>query len=182
MRIIAGKLKGMTLHTFDFLSTRPTTDKVRQAVFNMIQFDIKNSTFLDLFAGSGSVSLEAISRGASRVVVVENNQASIKLIKKNFEKTKQPLTLIAMDYKKAINKLAAEQEVFDFIYLDPPFESSYLNQALKMIDEGNLLKLTGLIICEQDKTKDIEIPLNFDIKNSKKYGSIAITTVGYKDV
>ncbi len=177
MRIISGKFKGTQLNSFEFDNIRPTTDRVRENIFNKIAFDIKESYVLDLFGGTGAVSLEFISRGA-KVVTVDNNENSVKLIKKNFEKCKTPANLMFCDYKKALKMLKEKGQKFDFVFLDPPFESQFGQVAMQLISDYDLLNSDGVIIFEHLTGKKFDIPENFEIKDEKKYGTISVSYLG----
>lgn len=175
MRIIAGKFKGLSLYSFNEDNIRPTPDKVRQAIFNTIQFDIAGSSFLDLFAGTGGVSLEAISRGAGYVATVEKDKRSLQLIKKNFNKANASCNLFALDFAKAIKNFSSDGRKFDFIYLDPPFNTPLMERAINDICKHDILKDDGLIICEHEQSSEFTIPERLKIVNDKKYGSVAVT-------
>ena len=179
MRIIAGKFKGLQLNTFDYDNIRPTTDRVRENIFNKIAFDIMESKVLDLFGGTGGVSLEFISRGAN-VTTVDNNDNSVKLIKKNFEKCRVKPNLMFCDYKKALKILDEKGERFNFIFLDPPYDTDYGEKAIKFISQSNLLN-GGLIIYEHLSDKKFDLPDNFDICDEKKYGTISVSYIRKKD-
>ena len=137
MRIVAGKHRGLNLEEFEADNIRPTTDRVRENIFNKIQFDIPDSSVLDLFAGTGAVSLEFLSRNAKRVVSVDNNNNSIRVITKNFAKAKEKLELIKADYKEAVKQLRGNK--FDFIFLDPPYHLGFGSEALELIAQYELL-------------------------------------------
>ena len=169
MRIVAGKHRGLTLEEFDADNIRPTTDRVRENIFNKIQFDIAGSSVLDLFCGTGAVSLEFLSRNADRVVSVDNNPNSVKVIEKNFAKAKEKLNLLKCDFKDAIKQLSTNK--FDFIFLDPPYDSDFGEQAIDFILKNNMLKKDGLIIFEHIDKKHLLIDTDlFIITRSKKYG------------
>ena len=138
MRIIAGKHKGLKLETFEVGNIRPTLDRAREGIFNKIQFDVPNSECLDLFGGTGAISLELLSRGASKVTIVDVSFDSCKLIQKNFEKAKESLNLIKMDYMQALEFLKKDR--FDMIFLDPPFASDYAQNAIIKIMHEKMLK------------------------------------------
>jgi len=177
MRIIAGKLRGLKLNEFDADNIRPTIDRVREAVFNKIQFRIKDALVLDLFCGTGAVSLEFVSRGAE-VTSVDNNPSSIKLIKENFKKAKIAPNLIESDFKTALKKLVASQ--FDIVFLDPPFATNYGEEAIKFLAEHNMLKSDGVIVYEHAAGKTFEIPQNFSVVDQKKYGTIVVSYLEQK--
>lgn len=173
MRIIAGKHKGLNLNTFDFDGTRPTTDKVREAIFSKIQFDIMDSNCLDLFGGTGAITIELLSREAKSVVVCDNNIKSINLIKNNALKAKESPIIIKGDFKTTLAKLKLENEKFDIIFLDPPFKSNFGQSSINLIEEYDLLKEDGILIYECEKNTQIKLNL-FKIVDEKIYGIIKV--------
>ncbi len=172
MRIIAGKLRGLKLNEFDADNIRPTIDRVREAVFNKIQFRIKDASVLDLFCGTGAVSLEFLSRGA-KVTSVDNNPNSIRLIKENFKKAKITPNLIEADYKSALKKLSDNQ--FDIVFLDPPFATTYGEESIRFLAQHDMLKPDGIIVYEHSVDKAFEVPENISLVDQKKYGTIAVS-------
>ena len=128
MRIISGTARGTKLYTLEGLTTRPTLDRVKEALFNIIQNEIPDSIFLDLFSGSGAIGLEAASRGAKKVILCDKSKEAIQIIKKNVEKThlKEKIELYNTDYEDLIiNKLA---ENVDIVYIDPPYQSNFASR------------------------------------------------------
>lgn len=180
MRIIAGKYRGLKLNEFEYDNIRPTIDRVRESIFNKIQFNILNADVLDLFGGTGAVSLEFISRGAN-VVTVDNNSNSIKLIKQNFSKAKINPNLLEMDYMKALKKLKSDNKSFDIIFLDPPFDTDFADKALDFIANENMLNDDGIIVYEHVLDKAVNIPNNLEIVDEKKYGTIKVTYLERKN-
>lgn len=180
MRIVAGKHRGLVLHEFDADNIRPTIDRVRENIFNKLQFRIPNACVLDLFGGTGAVSLEFISRGASRVITVDNNVNSINLIKKNFAKAKENLNLLTFDYMIALDKL--KNDKFDIIFLDPPFDTKFGESAISIIANNGMLKNDGMLVYEHSIDKNFKLPECCEILDEKKYGTIIVTYVGVKDV
>ena len=182
MRVVAGKYKGVSLNEIKSDNIRPTTDKVKEAIFSKIQFDIRDSSFLDLFAGTGGMGIEAISRGANPVYFADNNENSIKLIKSNFAKIKLTnFNLLNMNFIKALNYFRDNSIKFDFIFLDPPYHENYGEKSIKRILEYNLLNDDGIVIYERLREKEFEIPEQFEIFDEKNYGTIAVTYLRYKD-
>ena len=180
MRIVAGKYKGVVLNTFDLDDVRPTPDKVREAVFSKIQFGIGDSRWLDLFGGTGAVGLEALSRGASSVVVADSSDNSAGLIVSNYAKCKIRPDLYRLNFIKTIERLAGSNKQFDYIYLDPPFASNYGEKAVKLIKANNLLAEGRLIIFEHLRTKDVSMCQEYyKVLDEKYYGTIAVTYLGY---
>lgn len=175
MRIVAGKHRGLNLEEFDADNIRPTTDRVRENIFNKIQFDIPGSTVLDLFCGTGAVSLEFLSRNADKVISVDNNNNSIKLIERNFAKAKEKPNLIKADFKVALNQVSNEK--FDFIFLDPPYHTTFGSEALYIIADSNILEDDGIIIYEHLVETQFNCPTGFEIYDYKKYGTIAVSFI-----
>lgn len=172
MRIISGKYKGKKLNGFNIDGTRPTMDRVKESLFAMIQNHINGSIVLDLFAGSGALGLEAISNGAKKCYLIDNNQIAIKTIKENSINIKEDINIINIDYKKFLKET---KEKFDIIFLDPPYQSNQLNKALKIIEERNLLNENGIIICEYEKIEPIT---NLKLLKNKSYGPKNIKIYG----
>lgn len=179
MRIIAGKHKGLNLNTFDAENIRPTADRVREAIFSKLQFIIKDADILDLFGGTGAIGLEFLSRGARNVVVCDNNQKSVNLIKQNYLKAKENPNLIIKDYSDALFSLKGK--TFDIIFLDPPFATDFGERAIEKIYEYNLLASDGIIVFEHGIEKEYTTD-KFDIIDNKKYGTIMVTYLKVKDV
>jgi len=154
MRVITGSARGAKLKTLDGLSTRPTADRVKEAIFNIIQFDVEGRRVLDLFAGSGQLAIEALSRGASYAVLVDQNQEAVKVVKENLKKVKldQRATVLQADY---LRYLSTAHDRFDLIFLDPPYAEKMLENALQKISEIDILSEGGIIICERPREKAI---------------------------
>ena len=123
MRVISGTARGKKLNSLAGLETRPTLDRVKEALFNILQFNIKEASVLDLFSGSGALAIEALSRGAKQAVVCDNSNKAIKIIKENLEATRliEKTEIINKDYIEALKKLNKESKKFDIIFLDPPY-------------------------------------------------------------
>lgn len=182
MRIISGTVRGTKLYTLEGENTRPTLDRVKEALFSKIHFRLQNAIVLDLFAGSGALGLEALSRGAEYAYFGENSYQAAKIIIKNIEKTKMKnkANLIVKDYTKVLEKL--KEIKFDIIFLDPPYATNYDIEAIKIILENDLLKNNGCIILETDsneKENKLE-ELNIKIDDIKKYGRIKLLTLSRK--
>ena len=170
MRVISGKYKGLNLDGFNIIGTRPTMDRVKESMFAMIQGNLKNSICLDLFAGSGSLGIEALSNGAKFCYFVDNNEEIYKILKNNLSKLKDNnYQLFFKNYKQAL-KLFKEQNIkFDLIILDPPYKLNLINDILVYIYENNLLSDNGIIMCEYE-TEEVKND-NFVLLKHKKYGS-----------
>lgn len=175
MRIVAGKHRGMTLHEFEASNVRPTIDRVRENIFNKIQFGVPNSCVLDLFAGTGAVSLEFLSRGACKVVSVDNNRKSIDIIKKNFSRAQESGEIVQEDYLHALDLY--KNTKFDYIFLDPPYDSDYGERAIFKIAELDILHAQGLIIYEHAIGKKFQLPQGYKVKDLRKYGSVEVSYI-----
>jgi len=178
MRIIAGKYRGRKLLELTHLGTRPTIDRVREAIFSKIQFDIKDGVVLDLFSGTGAMSFEALSRGAKVVYSVDNSKESYELIKQNNDLLKENLNIICADFKTSLLDFKKQNKTFDVIFLDPPYESDYAEYSLEFIATNNLLNDNGVIVWEHNKDKNnFIIPNKLIIYDEKKYGTVFITYI-----
>ncbi|MBR3614517.1 MAG: 16S rRNA (guanine(966)-N(2))-methyltransferase RsmD [Clostridia bacterium] len=177
MRIISGTMRGTKLFTLEGDNTRPTLDRVKEALFSKINFDIQDSIILDLFAGSGALALEALSRGAKKTYLCDNSRDAIKIINQNIEKTKtkDKIVLLNMDYQKALDELQKNEVKLDIVFLDPPYKTNYAEEAAKYIVEHELLNDKGFIIIETDDKEKVlkNIDTNIlEIKEIKKYGRV----------
>ena len=175
MRVITGKARGIRLKTPDGMQTRPTADRVKEALFSIIQFDIPAARVLDLFGGTGQLGIEALSRGASSATFVDEREAACKLIRENLKRTKleSSAKVARADYLAYLRNC---KETFDIILLDPPYAEVYLENSLKLITEIDILQSGGIIVAERPLGK--ELPWNFDgFTRSKdyKYGKTLLT-------
>ena len=179
MRIITGKAKGIALKTPKGDATRPTAERVKEAVFSMLQFDIEDRTVLDLFAGSGQMGLEALSRGAINATFVDKSRDAVALIKENLEKTKlsNSATVFQCDYLEFIRRNRGAK--YDIIIIDPPYALGMYGPALKNLLAADMLKSTTLIVCESGTdtifNKDNELESKFEVAKQSKYGNTYIT-------
>jgi len=155
MRVIAGSAKRLQLKTVDGFDTRPTTDRIKETLFNMIAPYIPDCRFLDLFGGSGAIGIEALSRGAAEAVFIEKNPQAAACIRENLKCTKleENGSLIEMDVLRALKELAG-QRPFDYIYMDPPYNQLLEKQVLEYLAETELLAEDGTIIVEASKETD----------------------------
>jgi len=179
MRITTGILKGRKLISPKIKDIHLTEEKVRKAIFDVLGDSVKNKSFLELFAGSGALGMEAISRGAERVVFVDRDKKCIEVIKKNIpEEIKAKTRVIQADVLKAIDYLSRQKESFDFIILDPPYKKGWVVLSLKKISENTiLLKPKARIIVEHHCEEDLELR---EIKNlflfkQKRYGKTVVS-------
>lgn len=172
MRIISGFLKGKKVDGYFIEGTRPTMDRVKESIFGSIQNDVSQSVVLDLFAGSGSLGLEAISNGADKGYFVDNNQEVVRVLKKtisNFS-IESKCVILEKDYKDALAYFEKNHIKFHIIFLDPPYKMKCIEEILEEIVQKNLLFDSGIVVCEYqlDQLKNNYGALSF-IKD-KKYG------------
>ena len=175
MRVITGKSRGIQLKTPDGMLTRPTADRVKEALFSIINFDIPGATVLDLFGGTGQLGIEALSRGAERAVFVDAREDACALIRENLRRTNlsQSAQVLRSDYMDYLSRCT---EQFSVIFLDPPYAETYLENAIKRITEIDILQSDGIIVAERPLGK--ELPLEFEnYQRSKddKYGKTLLT-------
>ena len=175
MRVITGKARGVQLKTPEGMQTRPTADRVKEALFSIINFDIPGGKVLDLFGGTGQLGIEALSRGAASAVFVDAREDSCKLIRENLKRTKleQDAKVIRSDYLDYLNRC---REQYNIIFLDPPYAEVFLENAIKKITEIDILQSDGIIVAERPLGK--ELPWEFEgFTRSKdyKYGKVLLT-------
>ena len=175
MRVITGKARGVVLKTPEGLTTRPTSDRVKEALFSIIQFDLPGTTVLDLFGGTGQLGIEAISRGAKRAVFVDENEKACRLIKENLRRAKmeQEATVIRSDY---MSYLSSCRERFNIVFLDPPYAEIFLENSLKKITEIDILQSGGIIVAERPVGKELLCDfLGYTRSKDYKYSSTILT-------
>ena len=172
MRIIAGEAKNRIIKTRKGFDTRPTLESVKESLFSIITPYIEGSVFLDLFSGSGSISLEAISRGAKRAVMIEKDGEALKYIIENIDNLgfSDRCRAYKNDVIRAIEILGRKNEKFDIIFMDPPYQDNVTKKVLKAIDKANILVEDGLIICEHHLLEDLEDNIaSFRKTDERKY-------------
>ena len=181
MRIITGKAKGIKLNTLEGDETRPTAERVKEAIFSMIQFDIEGRRVLDLFSGSGQMGLEAVSRGAQHAVMVDRSKNAIKIIESNVIKTKltEQCSIINSEATDFIKRNKGNK--FDIIFIDPPYASGLYAPILLELYKAEMLKNTSLIICENDYegliSENSELEMIYKVKRTSKYSKTVITVL-----
>ena len=164
MRVIAGSARSLPLKTLEGMDTRPTTDRIKETLFNMIQSEIPGCRFLDLYAGSGAIAIEALSRGAKEAVLVENSKAACAC------KLDSQAVLMEQDVAAAIVRLSG-QEVFDIVYMDPPYAKDYERGALEALAAGSIIDGYTTIIIEEKLDTDLSYvqDLGYTITKTKTY-------------
>jgi len=179
VRVISGTARGTKLRTIEGLGTRPTTDRVKEAIFNLVQFHIRGSRILDLFAGSGSLGIEAASRGAEFVCAVESNNECIKILNENYTKTR--LSDNAEIIKTDVIGLLQSKRLkdgFDVIFMDPPYNKGFEVKALKAIRENALLNDQGIIVVEHSVDTEMTDTIEgYEIYKQKKYGITMVSVL-----
>lgn len=176
MKIISGTLKGRNLEGYNIEGTRPTMDRVKESLFGMIQDYIKDSTVLDLFAGSGNLGVEAISNGAKIAYFIDNNPEVIKVLNKNIANLdiQSKSRVILSDWKKALNTFATQNIKFDLIFIDPPYAYDVYEKILNKVSTLNLLSDNGLIIMEHS---NLHLPTTYEnltLYKERNYGNKSI--------
>lgn len=172
MRVISGSARGRKLKAPEGLNTRPTTDRIKESLFNIIAADLYECRFLDLFSGSGGMGIEALSRGAKKAVFVDNNRNSVAVINDNIRATRfeDRALVLNCDISGAISKLGSIGEKFDIIFMDPPYNRGFVESTLTYIVKADILADDGYIIAEQsqeDKTPEVHGLEVFRIKDYK---------------
>lgn len=179
MRVISGKARGTKLNSIESLSTRPTLDRVKESLFNIIQNDLKGAIVLDLFAGSGQLGIEALSRGADKAYLCDINRDAVKMIKQNLDKTRlsDKAVVINEDYKKALRTLNTNEK-FDIIFIDPPYKEDIAVDSIIDIIHESKLKENGIMIIETDEIerdlREINKIENIKIIDQRKYGRASL--------
>ena len=177
MRIISGKAKGTKLYTLEGTNTRPTLDRVKESIFNIIQNDIEDAEILDLFAGSGAIGLEFLSRGARNAVLCDKSKDAIEIIKRNVQKThmEEKTQILNLDFETCLDKVKNRQ--FDIIYIDPPYVAKYILKSIEKIIAQENLKKEGIMILETDDEQRILREIESEevrIVDKRKYGRATI--------
>lgn len=173
MRVIAGKARRLILKSTPGFDTRPTSDKIKETLFNIIGPDIPGSRFLDLFSGTGGIGIEALSRGSSFCAFVENDGRAVKCIRENLQHTRlEPdALLIPKNVLSAINDLALKKYSFDIVYMDPPYKAGYEESVLEALHRSGILNPDSLVIIEADRHNDFSFieHSGFRIERVKEY-------------
>lgn len=176
MRVITGTARGRRLKELDGMETRPTTDRVKEGIFNIIQFDIEGRKILDLFAGTGQLGIEALSRGAANAVFVEQRREAAALIHDNLKLTQlhENGRVVNAD---VLSFLASAKETFDIILIDPPYAENLWAATLGAISRFDILANHGIIVCESPLEKELpEMAAPYHLHRTYRYGKIKVTT------
>jgi len=173
MRVISGSVRGRMLKALEGSETRPTTDKVKESIFNIIQFDIEGRRVLDLFSGSGQLAIEAVSRGAEYAVAVDKSKYAVEIIKENVKRCnfEDKIKIYKGDFTEVLSKGGK----FDLIFLDPPYDSDLLLKSLNLIVSFDILSNDGIIICETDVSQSILEYSDLFNRKEYRYGRVKLT-------
>ena len=175
MRVISGRARGTVLHSIEDINTRPTLDRVKESLFNILQREIEDKIILDLFAGSGQIAIEFLSRGAKEAYLCDTSREAVAMIKQNLTKTKMldKAKVYNEDYTELLNRIEKENKKIDLIFIDPPYKQNLAVNAVKQIIDKKLLNFEGKIIIETDEKERIisQIEkLDIEITDQRKYG------------
>ena len=185
MRIITGRARGTKLVTLEGNNTRPTSERVKEAVFSMIQFDIEGRNVLDLFAGSGQMGLEALSRGALKATFVDNSRAAVAVIGQNVAKTRfeKESTVVLSDAESYLKRIKG-REKFDLVFIDPPYAAGVQAEMLELLLELELLKPTSTVVCESGEDDIFKgnqaLAEKFEVVKKAKYSISYVTVLNVK--
>lgn len=182
MRVVGGKCKGRRLASFKGASIRPTSDKVREAVFNILPQDFPFRKVLDLFAGTGAMGIEALSRGAEDAVFVDKGREAAGLIKNNLEACSLDARVFTRDVLSSISILARKGERFDLVFIDPPYDTALVEETLKLIDSTGLLSPGGVIVAESSR----RVPVKTEYEtigafDERRYGDTVVYFLGFRE-
>ncbi len=176
MRVISGTAKGRKLISVSGMDTRPTTDRVKESIFNIIQFDIEGARVLDLFAGTGQMGIEALSRGAKSAVFVDVREECVKTIQKNLQATgfSEKTRVVKSDYRSFISE--GLKGAFDLVFLDPPYKGALLNDAIRLSTGFDILYTHGIILCESGSKEELpDVSAPYEKGREYRYGNTKIT-------
>ena len=182
MRVIAGRFGGLHLDAVKGRATRPTTDKVKEAIFSMLRPYLDGGRVLDLYAGTGGLAIEAVSRGMDEAVLVDKQAAALAVIQKNIEKThcEEAFTVIKSAANTALTRLAGKQMSFNLVLLDPPYAKEKLKQDIDKMISSNLIHDGGIVMIESDQVADLpEANDHFDLIKQKDYGITRVSLYRY---
>ncbi len=175
MRVITGTARGRRLKELQGMETRPTTDKVKESIFSIIQFDIEGRRVLDLFAGTGQLGIETLSRGAESATFVDCRRDAVKLVGENLKlcDLSESARVVCGD---SLSFLASTREKFDIVFLDPPYGTGLLEKALEKLVEFDILRQHGIIVCESGVEQELpEVTEPYFLYRTYRYGKIKLT-------
>jgi 16S rRNA (guanine(966)-N(2))-methyltransferase RsmD len=177
MRIIAGKYRGKKLTEFSLTSTKPTLDRVKESLFSSIQFDLIGASVLDLFAGTGALGVESLSRGADYVEFVDDSSEAIKIINSNLKGIDGKFKVTKSDYLTYLSTATKQSKKYDIVLLDPPFNTDFGVKAIKFIIDNDMLNDNGIIIYEKLYEPNFDISFDGYTVKQKKYGTVGVVKI-----
>jgi 16S rRNA (guanine(966)-N(2))-methyltransferase RsmD len=183
MRIITGSAKGIKLKAPHGLDTRPTADRVKESVFNILGDIVVDARVLDLFAGTGNLGLEALSRGAKLAVFVDHGTESIEVIKENAQHTKlvEQTEIHKNDVLRTLDRFVQDKRSFDLLFCDPPYEKGLVQAVLEKLDKHSIMALDGIVVMEHSQHEKIQDEWkNLQLKRTEKYGATLVSFLLYK--
>ena len=183
MRVVGGKWGGRTIRAPRGVSVRPTTDRVREAVFAILGADVEGSVVLDLFAGTGAMAIEALSRGAAGAVLVESSPAALNALRENLAALKvDDAVCLPLDYREAVRRLAAKGKTFDLVFLDPPYGGGLVGRAAELISGAGILVPGAVVVAERAYRDPAEtVPAEWTERADRRYGDTRITLYDVPD-
>jgi 16S rRNA (guanine966-N2)-methyltransferase len=177
MRVVAGKWGGRTIRAPRGLSVRPTTDRVREAVFAMLGESVKGSVVLDLFAGTGAMAIEALSRGAAGAVLVESSPAALGALRANLASLEaEGAVCLPLDYREAVRRLSAKGRTFDLVFLDPPYGKGLVGHSAGLLSRAGILAPGAVVVAERASRDPAEaLPAGWHVRAERRYGDTRIS-------
>ena len=177
MRVVAGKWGGRTIHAPRGFSVRPTTDRVREAVFAILGDGVEGAVVLDLFAGTGAMAIESLSRGASGAVLVESSPAALGALRANLAALEaEGAVCLPLDYREAIRRLSAKGRTFDLVFLDPPYGKGLVGRAAGLLSRSGILAPGAVVVMERaSRDPEDTLPAEWMERADRKYGDTRIT-------
>ncbi|MCG6910186.1 MAG: 16S rRNA (guanine(966)-N(2))-methyltransferase RsmD [Deltaproteobacteria bacterium] len=182
MRIISGKCRGRKLHTFAGKQIRPTTDRMRESIFNILSSRVHDAMVLDLFAGSGALGLEALSRGARAAVFIDNQERSLNLLKKNIEACRMPeaTRIIRWDIERSLNCLKVVRAGFDLVFMDPPYNRGLIEPGLRNLHASGAAAPEARIVVEHASEESLPLKTDhFELVDQRTYGKTLVSFIDY---
>ncbi|MGE4282630.1 MAG: 16S rRNA (guanine(966)-N(2))-methyltransferase RsmD [Clostridia bacterium] len=182
MRVISGSARGHKLKSLKGMNTRPTADRIKESLFNMIADFLNNAHILDLFAGTGNLGIESLSRGGQFAVFIDKSSEAVEIIKQNLIHTKltEKAKVYHCDYSEYIHRFEKTQRKFDIIFMDPPYSKGFIMSALEKIRKKELLSAKGIIVVERESHDKLPEPLEgFEIIKERSYGRTVITIINF---
>lgn len=183
MRVVAGKWGGRTIRSPRGTSVRPTTDRVREAVFAILGDDVKGSVVLDLFAGTGAMAIESLSRGAAGAVLVESSPAALNALRANLAALEaEGAVCLPLDYREAVRRLSAKGRTFDLVFLDPPYGEGLVGRSAEMLSRAGILAPGAVVVAERASRDPGEtLPAHWRERTDRRYGDTRITLYDIPD-